>query len=47
MKIIICRAVIEEMVITYYEAAGFWTDVLVAEVQSMSDDKLMELYLAL
>ena len=47
MKIIICRAVIEEMVITYYEAAGFWTDVLVAEVQSMSDDKLMEVYLTL
>ena len=47
MKIVICRAVIEEMVITYYEAAGFWTDVLVAEVQSMSNDKLMELYLAL
>ena len=40
-------AVIEETVITYYEAAGFWTEVLVAEVQSMSDDKLMEVYLAL
>ena len=47
MKTVVCRAVIEEMVITYYEAAGFWTNVLVAEVQSMSDDKLMELYLAL
>ena len=47
MKTVVCRAVIEEMVITYYEAAGFWADVLVAEVQSMSDDKLMELYLAL
>ena len=47
MKTLVCRAVIEETVITYYEAAGFWTDVLVAEVQSMSDDKLMEVYLAL
>ena len=47
MKTVVCRAVIEETVITYYEAAGFWADVLVAEVQSMSDDKLMEVYLAL
>lgn len=47
MKTVVCRAVIEEAVITYYEASGFWTDVLVAEVQSMSDDKLMEVYLAL
>ena len=47
MKAIICRAMMEEAVITYYEAAGFWSDVLVAEVQSMSDDKLMEVYRAL
>ena len=47
MKAIVCRAMMEEAIIAYYEAAGFWTDVLIAEVQAMSDDKLMEVYLTL
>ena len=47
MKAIVCRAMMEEVVIAYYEAAGFWSDVLDAEVKSMSDDKLMQVYLAL
>ena len=47
MKTIVCRAMMEEAIIAYYEAAGFWSDVLDAEVKSMSDEKLMEVYLVL
>ena len=47
MNATISRTVIEETVILFYEAAGFWSDVLEAEVSSMSDQKLMEVYLAL
>ena len=44
MKATISRTVIEEAVILFYEAAGFWSDALEAEVKSMSDQKLMEVY---
>ena len=47
MNATISRTVIEEAVILFYEAAGFRADVLEAEVRSMSDQKLMEVYLAL
>lgn len=47
MNATISRTVIEEAVILFYEAAGFWSDVLEAEVRSMSDQKLTEVYLAL
>ena len=47
MKTIVCRAMMEEAIIAYYEAAGFWSDVLDAEVKSMRDEKLMEVYLTL
>ena len=47
MNATISRTVIEETVILFYEAVGFWSDVLEAEVRSMSDQKLMEVYLAL
>ena len=43
----ISRTEVEEAVIIFYEAAGFWTDVLEAEVKSMSDHKLMDIYKAL
>ena len=45
MKAIVCRAMMEEAIIAYYEAAGFWSDVLDAEVKSMSDEELMNAYL--
>ena len=47
MNATISRTVIEEAVILFYEAAGFRADVLEAEVRSMSDQKLTEVYLAL
>lgn len=47
MNTTISRTVIEEAVILFYEAAGFWSDALEAEVKSMSDQKLMEVYLVL
>lgn len=47
MNATISRTVIEEAVILFYEAAGFLSDVLEAEVRSMSDQKLTEVCLAL
>ena len=41
------REAMADILIMFYEAAGFWTDVLEAEVKSMSDDALMEAYLNL
>lgn len=39
------REGMEEIITMYYEAAGFWPDVLKAEIESMSDDELMKAYL--
>ena len=39
------REGMEEILTMYYEAAGFWPDVLEAEIKSMSDDELMKAYL--
>ena len=39
------REGMEEILTMYYEAAGFWPDVLKAEIESMSDDELMKAYL--
>lgn len=41
------REAMEDILIMFYETAGFWTDVLEAEVKSMSDGALMEAYLNL
>ena len=41
------RQAMEEMLIVFYEAAGFWTDVLESEIRSTSDEMLMEAYLNL
>lgn len=41
------RTKIEAEIIMFYEVAGFWPDILEAEVRSMSDEKLMEVYLTL
>lgn len=38
------REGMEEILTMYYEAAGFWPDVLEAEIKSMSDDELMKVY---
>ena len=39
------REGMEEILTMYYEAAGFWPEVLEAEIKSMSDDELMKAYL--
>ena len=39
------REAMEEILITYYEAAGFWGDLVAEEITSMSDDELMKAYL--
>lgn len=39
------REGMEEILTMYYETAGFWPDVLEAEIKSMSDDELMKAYL--
>lgn len=39
------REGMEEILTMYYEAAGFWPDVLKAEIESMSDEELMRAYL--
>jgi len=36
-----------DLLMIFYEAAGFWNDVLETEIRSMSDKKLMEVYLNL
>lgn len=41
------REGMEEILMMFYEAAGFWPDVLKAEIESMSDDELMRAYLIL
>ena len=38
------REGMEEILMMFYEAAGFRKDVLETEILSMSDDKLMEAY---
>lgn len=38
------REGMEEILTMYYEAAGFWPEVLEAEIKSMSDDELMKVY---
>lgn len=39
------REVLMDILMEFYEAAGFWPDVLEAEIKSMSDDELMKAYL--
>lgn len=41
------REGMEEILTMYYEAAGFWPEVLKAEIESMSDEELMSAYLIL
>lgn len=41
------REGMEELIIEFYETAGFWPDVLKAEIESMSDEELMKAYLIL
>lgn len=38
---------LKDLLMIFYEAAGFWNDVLETEIRSMSDKKLMEVYLNL
>ncbi len=39
------REALMDILMVFYEAAGFWPDVLEAEIKSMSDDELMKAYL--
>ena len=39
------RDAMMDILMEFYEAAGFWPDVLEAEIKSMSDDELMKAYL--
>lgn len=39
------REALMDILMEFYEAAGFWPDVLEAEIKSMSDDELMKAYL--
>lgn len=41
------REGMEEILMVYYETAGFCAELLEIEIKSMSDEKLMEAYLNL
>ena len=41
------REAMEEILITFYETAGFWADLVEEEIKSMNDEELMNAYLIL
>lgn len=41
------REAMEEILITYYEAAGFWADLVEKEITSMNDEELLNAFLIL
>ena len=41
------REAMEEILITFYETAGFWADLVEEEIASMNDEELLNAFLNL